>query len=35
MALLSDFKIKAAKIKEKEYTLKDGDGLFLYIHLTG
>ncbi|OCG38773.1 Arm DNA-binding domain-containing protein [Gilliamella sp. Gris1-4] len=35
MALLSDFKIEEAKIKEKEYTLKDGDRLFLNIHPNG
>ncbi|HHQ4573300.1 tyrosine-type recombinase/integrase [Aeromonas allosaccharophila] len=33
--LLSDSKIKAAKPKEKEYTLSDGEGLQLRISLNG
>lgn len=32
MAVLTDYKIKAAKSKAKEYTLKDGNGLFLNIN---
>lgn len=35
MAVLTEFAIKAAKTKNKEYTLKDGSGLFLNIHPNG
>ena len=35
MAVLTDYKIKAAKSKAKEYTLKDGNRLFLNIHPNG
>lgn len=35
MAVLTDYKIKASKSDAKEYTLKDGDGLFLNIHPNG
>lgn len=30
--LLDDITIKAAKPTEKQYTLRDGNGLFLLIH---
>jgi len=30
--LLDDLTIKAAKPREKEYTLRDGNGLFLLVH---
>jgi hypothetical protein len=30
--LLDDLTIKAAKLTEKQYTLRDGNGLFLLIH---
>ncbi len=33
--LLDDLTIKAAKPKDKEYTLRDGNGLFLLIHPNG
>lgn len=33
--LLDDLTIKAAKPKSKEYTLRDGNGLFLLIHPNG
>ena len=33
--LLDDLTIKAAKPREKEYTLRDGNGLFLLIHPNG
>ena len=33
--LLDDLTIKAAKPKEKEYTLRDGNGLFVLIHSNG
>ncbi len=33
--LLDDFTIKAAQPKEKQYTLRDGNGLFLLIHPNG
>ncbi len=33
--LLDDLTIKAAKQREKEYTLRDGNGLFLLIHPSG
>lgn len=33
--LLDDLTIKAAKPKEKEYTLRDGNGLFLLVHSNG
>ena len=33
--LLDDFTIKAAKPDEKQYTLRDGNGLFLLIHPNG
>ena len=33
--LLDDLTIKAAKPKEKQYTLRDGNGLFLLIHPNG
>lgn len=33
--LLNDFTIKAAKPREKEYTLRDGNGLFLLLHPNG
>jgi integrase len=33
--LLDDLTIKAAKPREKEYTLRDGNGLFLLIHPSG
>lgn len=33
--LLDDLTIKAAKPREKEYTLRDGNGLFLLIHTNG
>ena len=32
--LLDDLKIKAAKPRDKEYSLRDGNGLFLLIHPT-
>jgi integrase len=35
MAVLTDYKINASKSKAKEYTLKDGNGLFLNIHPNG
>lgn len=35
MSLLSDLAVRRAKVQEKEYTLKDGDGLFLNIHPNG
>lgn len=35
MAVLTDYKINASKSKAKEYTLKDGNGLFLNIHHNG
>lgn len=31
---LTDTKLRSAKPQEKEYTLVDGDGMFLLIHLT-
>ncbi|MDO9052003.1 MAG: tyrosine-type recombinase/integrase [Methylotenera sp.] len=33
--LLDDLTIKAAKPKDKQYTLRDGNGLFLLIHVNG
>ena len=33
--LLEDLKIRAAKPTEKQYTLRDGNGLFLLIHPNG
>ncbi len=33
--LLDDFTIKAAQSKEKQYTLRDGNGLFLLVHPNG
>ena len=33
--LLDDLTIKAAKPKEKQYTLRDGNGLFLLVHPNG
>lgn len=33
--LLDDLTIKAAKSKEKQYTLRDGNGLFLLVHPNG
>ncbi len=33
--LLDDLSIKAAKPKEKEYALRDGNGLFLLVHPNG
>lgn len=33
--LLADATIKAAKPKDKQYTLRDGNGLFLLIHTNG
>lgn len=33
--LLDDLTIKAAKPRDKEYTLRDGNGLFLLIHPSG
>lgn len=33
--LLQDLAIKAAKPKDKDYRLNDGDGLFLLIKTTG
>ncbi len=33
--LLDDLTIKATKPREKEYTLRDGNGLFLLIHPNG
>jgi integrase len=33
--LLDDLTIKAAKSKEKQYTLRDGNGLFVLIHPNG
>ncbi len=33
--LLDDLTVKAAKPKDKEYTLRDGNGLFLLIHTNG
>lgn len=33
--LLDDLTIKAAKPREKEYALRDGNGLFLLIHPNG
>lgn len=33
--LLDDLTIKAAKSREKEYTLRDGNGLFLLVHPNG
>lgn len=33
--LLDDLTIKAAKPREKEYTLRDGNGLFLLVHPSG
>lgn len=35
MTLLSDLKIRQAKPETKEYTLKDGNGLFLNVHPNG
>lgn len=35
MSALTEYGIKAAKAKDKEYTLKDGNGLFLNIHPNG
>ena len=31
---LTDIKVRSAKPQEKEYTLVDGDGMFLLIHPT-
>lgn len=35
MAALTEYSIEAAKTKDKEYTLKDGEGLFLNIYPNG
>ncbi len=32
---LTDIKVRSAKPQEKEYTLVDGDGMFLLIHPNG
>ncbi|VTM72934.1 Prophage CP4-57 integrase [Raoultella planticola] len=32
---LTDIKVRSAKPQEKEYTLVDGDGMFLRIHPNG
>lgn len=32
---LTDTKVRSAKPQEKEYTLVDGDGMFLLIHPNG
>lgn len=32
---LTDIKVRSAKLQEKEYTLVDGDGMFLLIHPNG
>lgn len=32
---LTDTKVRSAKPKEKEYSLVDGDGMFLLIHPNG
>ncbi|ESJ63909.1 integrase [Salmonella enterica subsp. enterica serovar Norwich str. CFSAN001077] len=32
---LTDIKVRSAKPQEKEYTLADGDGMFLLIHSNG
>lgn len=33
--LLTDLAIKAAKSQDKQYTLRDGNGLFLLVHPNG
>ena len=33
--LLDDLTVKAARPRDKEYTLRDGNGLFLLIHPNG
>ncbi|CUZ31213.1 Prophage CP4-57 integrase [Serratia marcescens] len=32
---LTDAKVRSAKSQEKDYTLVDGDGMFLLIHPNG
>ena len=32
---LTDIKVRSAKPQEKEYTLVDGDGMFLLVHPNG
>lgn len=32
---LTDTKVRAAKPQEKEYTLTDGDGMFMLVHPSG
>ncbi|EJS93221.1 Hypothetical protein Y17_3630 [Pectobacterium wasabiae CFBP 3304] len=32
---LTDIKVRSAKPEEKEYSLTDGDGMFLLVHPNG